>query len=749
MKSLLELKTGTFPSLPLANDLSEADLDEVGEESHHSSLTSAPKAYNPFIISSTEISKQLAKPAYAKPQTSQISQSCLLSPISRKPSEAFSSQSTKSSMSIFDGTPVSSARELEQRTKESKKELQTLLLSKGEVNVDVASSCLKIAEDSFALGDYFKALSYYTKALEIYYQDFHTFYGVIPQIYDRLGHLCQIRGKYNEALGHYNMAMNLRVTFLGEEHVDLTTSYDHLAQVFYHMGRYTEGMTYVTKSIGIKEKILPPKHPLMSDSLLISALILSCKEQFTEATAQANEALTIRISSYGDSSVSYAEVLQTLGLIKMLQKSHQEAKSYLTKALEIKTQFLGEIHPELPVIYNEIGRISYIEGNLNYAHQCIKNALKCREMCPVEHNLSAAKSYLYLGYIYADKREISKARDAIEKSQSIIKSCVGDSHPDNSSCLQALAYTFLMEENILKAEENLVSSFAILQSIAEEKSSTLLESSFILSALQSFSKRDSSLTSALSSNISLIISKYSEESPITANAFFSLGQSYFQAQQYEESVVCFLKALKQYNRIYGENSFPAGISTFMIGKAYSAQNKRTMGVEFLEKALRALETTFGSEHPVLVLILDELAQNIIHNKDYKRCLAYFERSAKITILNYGNTTPQLAFLYYQIGMIHKRLENYQAAAPYLKDSLKVQRLHLQFTASFAETCHQLIYVYKTLGNSSHVQKYELTCEEFQKKNGTTLQGKVSGPPSRSSFDLLQAVFKLLYRHFDS
>merc|ERR1711988_1839488 len=83
----------------------------------------------------------------------------------------------------------------------------------------------------------------------------------VAACYNNLGEVAKNQGEYEEAKAYYHKALKIRVSKLGEDHVDVATSYNNLGNVAYHQGEHEEAKAYYQKALKIYVSKLGENHP--------------------------------------------------------------------------------------------------------------------------------------------------------------------------------------------------------------------------------------------------------------------------------------------------------------------------------------------------------------------------------------------------------------------------------------------------------------------------------------------------------
>merc|ERR1712054_470443 len=107
----------------------------------------------------------------------------------------------------------------------------------GEVDVEMLDREFAMADAWRVAGDFPGAKRLYEKVLPGYErvpgQELN-----VANSYNNLGEVARLQGEYEEAKAYHQKALKIRVSKLGEDHVDVANSYNNLGNVAYHQGEY-------------------------------------------------------------------------------------------------------------------------------------------------------------------------------------------------------------------------------------------------------------------------------------------------------------------------------------------------------------------------------------------------------------------------------------------------------------------------------------------------------------------------------
>ena len=127
----------------------------------------------------------------------------------------------------------------------------------------------------------------------------------VADIYQSLGIIAGHQCNHEEAKVYFQKDLQIKVSKLGEDHVDVAGCYNNLGVEADEQGEYEEAKAYYQK------------------------------------------ALKIKVSKLGEDHVDVAACYNNLGIVAHNQGEYEEAKAYYQKALKIYVSKLGDDHPSV------------------------------------------------------------------------------------------------------------------------------------------------------------------------------------------------------------------------------------------------------------------------------------------------------------------------------------------------------------------------------------------------------------------
>ena len=118
--------------------------------------------------------------------------------------------------------------------------------------------------------------------------------------------------------------------------------------------------------------------------------------------------------------------------------------------------------------------------------------------------------------------------------------------------------------------------------------------------------------------VSLIEDFYDKDSMEAGNAYFMVGVYYFEQEQFQKSLACFIKALFIRRNTLGEMSLGAADCHYNMGILYKKLNIGKRAMTHYVKALEIRRNLIGPMSLPCSNILEQLGKYYVETKDYKQ-----------------------------------------------------------------------------------------------------------------------------------
>ena len=334
--------------------------------------------------------------------------------------------------------------------------IRTRIVAKQDVEVADLPHEKKVKE--LLLQDYQSSLQLYKRVSTIIHDHSSSFPPLKNSLKELLGRFeCQLikkancyfdvgeeefrRDKLDAALHAHQRALNLRVTLLGENHIDTASSFLSKGKVHFEMMDYTQALKSHQRALDIRREILGDNHPHTADSYTNIGIAQFALGHYTLALQSHKRALKIRRETIGENHLDTAISHSNTGLAHMELGNYDSALQSNQEALKICREKLGDNHPLTANCYANIGNTQSKLRDYNVALQLHMRALRIRRRIHGRKHLETASSYNDIGVIQGDLGECTSSLQSHQQALKIRQERLGDNHPDTASSYNNIGLT--------------------------------------------------------------------------------------------------------------------------------------------------------------------------------------------------------------------------------------------------------------------------------------------------------------------
>lgn len=246
-----------------------------------------------------------------------------------------------------------------------------------------------IADASFCLGDYYRALEHYFPLLRNMEKTLGTDHLDTAWMYYNIGAAYHQLHRISDALYYYDKALTIRDCVLGQNHPDTAETYKSIAHIRGHLGyeyrmwnckddlsyvfsemrwlfdfddicvdNYRTATDYYHKALEYYESSVPKDEASIHEICDAFKIMAEKKEEENHfALDNYYKVLEIRERLYGDDSARVAEILYCIGLVYSNMDETAKALEYYQRSLEIFRKVYGEEHYCVRSVKKQICRI--------------------------------------------------------------------------------------------------------------------------------------------------------------------------------------------------------------------------------------------------------------------------------------------------------------------------------------------------------------------------------------------------------
>lgn len=268
-------------------------------------------------------------------------------------------------------------------------------------------------------------------------------------------------------VGDYEKAKNIYLKLLNEydvDDIDLTSIYHNLGLIYRKIAQFKDAYEYFIKSLNLRITFFGSTHEEVSTAYNSLGNFFSEQNDLERAMSCLQEALKILLDIYGSSYPKLSSIYNNIGEVfrKMGDRNrinnvrfYNEARVYYFKSLSILEK--AEIGLEAANAYNNLGIISEGEAKKDF-HQ---KALNIRRSINGEVHPDVAKSWGNLGMYYLSQKDYSEAITHCEKSLSILLEIHKEVHPTIAESYLQLGSVYDEIKQLDKALQNYYTAFMI------------------------------------------------------------------------------------------------------------------------------------------------------------------------------------------------------------------------------------------------------------------------------------------------
>ena len=157
----------------------------------------------------------------------------------------------------------------------------------------------------------------------------------VANSYNSIGYTYYIQKNYVKSLEYYQKALDIQLPIYGEHHRSIANSYYIIAYVYYLIGEYSKALDFLNKFQKISVVIFDEFNPQIAQAKLLIGGIYGIYENYDTALNYLNEGLDICMVLYGERNLNVASCYNYIGLIYAIKENHNKAIEYLKKSLNI------------------------------------------------------------------------------------------------------------------------------------------------------------------------------------------------------------------------------------------------------------------------------------------------------------------------------------------------------------------------------------------------------------------------------
>ncbi|CAD7696498.1 unnamed protein product [Ostreobium quekettii] len=245
-------------------------------------------------------------------------------------------------------------------------------------------------------------------------------------------------GKLHEAREALQEALDILISELGENHMEVAACLHRLAGVFSSLGDFSAAEKSYRRSLVAKLKCLEGHSPSIADSLGGLGVALQKQGKLLEAEECHRRALEHRRMCLSRDDVSFAKTFNNLGKVLYVKGRLADAEFCYVRALRIQIWSYGEGHPRVADSLNNLAAVFERMGKLDEAEEGHLRALKIRRDVLGRNHPEVASSLKSLASVQGRQGRLADAQASLEAAADILEASFGGRHPTVEQTRRAL-----------------------------------------------------------------------------------------------------------------------------------------------------------------------------------------------------------------------------------------------------------------------------------------------------------------------
>lgn len=417
---------------------------------------------------------------------------------------------------------------------------------------------------------------------------------------------------YKKAHIYLEKRLKILMNSIGEEHKLTIETYTTIANLYTMEGNYEEALNFEKKALDIKYLIFEKNDKTIAESYYLIGSILVDKGEHEEALNTFKKA--IEIYSDPEYYTNVANLFMHLG--------------YYTDALHYYELSLKNNSPlENPKNFiSTINNIQLIHLNndidIEKAKSFTIGVIDFLEKINLKNDIGLFTFYNNLGSIYEKEYNYIEAFNQYKKSIEILNSNNLDTnHPYFATAYNNIGLNYYYQSNYKKAIRYFSRAIKILEKFNKEHY-------YIAVTYRNFGlaylglKDYTSAEKYYKKSLELSLMNFEEKHQTVSDAYFHLGELYFETKVYSKALEMFKNTLLIQENI-DKNNFIYKESIYaLISNIYELQDKVDTSIVFFENELKKITKNDKREYTIICL---ELANLYIKKNMPDKAKMYYEK----------------------------------------------------------------------------------------------------------------------------
>lgn len=496
------------------------------------------------------------------------------------------------------------------------------------------------------LGDILRILGKYPQAETLYLnmseQDKQQ-YGDTSTVYARglesLVIVYSLQGKYALAEKTQEISYKIILKNTGNQSEFFAQSLNNMASVKQQMGKLVEANTFYLQSIDLEQKLNLQNTTKHAKTLKNYALNLYQMGKYQESTTILKDALRIVKQAETENSLTYANILHYLGNNYVALSKYTDAETSYNQALAIQKAVFSENTSDYANTLGALGELYKKKTDFVKSETFLLQSSQIRKKVLGENSYEYASSLSQIANLYQKTSRLREAEVLKKKAMSIFKGIVGETHPDYVRSMIEYAEICVILSWFDTAEPYLLKGKALYTDIYGANAIQMppLYTNFVDLYLQTsrFTPAVEYAQKAWTIDKAILGENNAEFATTTMN----LGRTLMYAGRYDESEKYLLQSLSIRTKLFNENHFTCGYSYQNLAELYSRMSLNKEAIQNAKKAYTIFEKTLGKTSIEYAVACNFLGEQSTFKTDFVEAMTKFEESLSIVEKVLGKEHP--------------------------------------------------------------------------------------------------------------
>lgn len=367
-----------------------------------------------------------------------------------------------------------------------------------------------------------------------------------------------------------------------------------------------------------------------------------------------------------------------------------------------------------------MARVYMASGGYEKAQPLLEQALHLAKETNASDSVLCA-CVLDLGFLYKNQGKLSDAETMCLLGLKLQEKVYSQSHPYIAYTLRILSEIYRGQARYQEATDALERAMTIMHGFCQENDQEIapfnVDMARLLVERGDFEKAESYFKKA----IALIEETYGHEHLYTAKVRSSIAKLYVLQKRYAEAEELITGALSIQEKVYGpEHHFLVPV-WLMLSRIYEAKGDLVHTKMLIEKSLAVVENQAdpsghrtGSGHLVEGHVLSRLGEFYIASKEYTKAEDTLQRALKVLESSHGTNNERTAIALNNLAKVYINQGKYPKAQSLCQRALDIlESIFDQYHPNVADVLETLVQLHRKTGNMAEAARLEQRAEEIR------------------------------------